>query len=310
MFNSFISYLVTFSTVWVYTGAECDRCCTVTMSKEFSNLADEVQTIMSRLSDDNEDFIQSVYVQNTRAPVIVLYSQNQIDDLRLLCSQDCPSNLRSVLSVDRTFNLSSLFVTVMVFRKRKVTRKCTQELLIFIGPIMLHGDGRYATYHHFFSHVNAALNGCSVDSSEIACDNFVTGSDEKLALVNAVKPTFHNTNQLYCMIHCKDNVRHHLTIIGVPSKFREQILTRLFGCNCVSESPDEETMDDRIADVMQYMRQKAADVVSYIQERILPKISGNNRVKWQESWLGKHQWTNNNCESANHLLKLQVRIIL
>ena len=83
-----------------------------------------------------------------------------------------------------------------------------------------------------------------------------------------------------------------------------------FGCNGVSEAPDEDTMDDKIADVMQYFLQNAADAVSYIQERILPKISTNNRMEWQESWLGKHLWTNNNCETANYLLKLQVRSYL
>ena len=98
-----------------------------------------------------------------------------------------------------------------------------------------------------------------------------------------------------------------MSTIGVPSKVREEVLARLFGCNGVSEAPDEDTMDDRIADVMQYVQQNAADAVSYIQERLLPKISTNNRVKWQETWLGKHQWTNNNCETANYLLKLQVR---
>ena len=26
-----------------------------------------------------------------------------------------------------------------------------------------------------------------------------------------------------------------------------------------------------------------------------------------QSWLGQHQWSNDNCESANHLLKMQVQ---
>ena len=125
--------------------------------KSSANLADEVQTLLSRLSDDTEDFIRSVYVQLKRTPVVVLYTDEQIADLRLLCTQDCPSALRSVLSVDRTFNLSSLYVTVMVYRNRKLVRKCTQEPPIFIGPIMLHGDGRFATYHHFFSAVNSQI---------------------------------------------------------------------------------------------------------------------------------------------------------
>ena len=67
-------------------------------------------------------------------------------------------------------------------------------------------------------------------------------------------------------------------------------------------------MDNRISDVMQYLRQSNIDetTTTYIQERILPKVIPNNRLKWKEVWLGQHQWTNNNSESANHLLKIKV----
>jgi len=30
------------------------------------------------------------------------------------------------------------------------------------------------------------------------------------------------------------------------------------------------------------------------------------RLRLSEPWIGQHQWNNNNCESANHLLKLAV----
>jgi len=274
--------------------------------KSSSNLADEVQTLLCRLSDDTEDFIRSVYVQLKRSPVIVLYTDEQIDDLRLLCTQDCPSALRSVLSVDRTFNLSSLYVTVMVYRNRKAVRKCNQEPPIFIGPIMLHGDGRFATYHHFFSAISAALNGTALASSELVCDGLVVGSDEELAMVSAAKSAFPRANHLFCMLHCKDNVRQHLSSVGIPTNVRENVISHLFGAAGVVESPDEDTQDDRIADTLQYVRQNAGDAATYIQERILPKITDNNRLKWRETWLGQHQWTNNNSESANSLLKLQV----
>jgi len=38
---------------------------------------------------------------------------------------------------------------VMVFRNKKVVRKVSQKPAIFVGPLMLHGDGKFATYHHF-----------------------------------------------------------------------------------------------------------------------------------------------------------------
>jgi len=160
-------------------------------------------------------------MQLQQAPAIILYNQNQIDDIRTLCSQECIPSLRSVLSVDHTFNLSSLFVTVMVFRNKKVVRKVSQEPPIFVGPLMLHGDGKFATYHHFFSSVNAALNGTTVDSKEIVCDGMVTGSDEEQAMVNAAKTAFPNSKQLYCMIHCKDNARHYMANAGVCADTRE-----------------------------------------------------------------------------------------
>jgi len=48
------------------------------------------------------------------------------------------------------------------------------------------------------------------------------------------------------------------------------------------------------------------DRVDYLQQRVLPKICNNNQIKWSESWIGQTQWSNNNCESVNHLLKMQV----
>ena len=274
--------------------------------KSSCNLADEMQSLMSRLSDPSEDFVRSVCMQLQQPPAVVLFTQEQIDDLRSLCAQDCTSSLRSVLSVDRTFNLSSLYVTLMVFKNKKVVRRSTQEPPIFVGPIMLHGDGKLPTYLHFFSSVSAALNGTTVASSELVCDGIVTGSDEEQALVTASKLAFPNSKHLYCMLHCKDNVRHHLTSIGVPTSVRESVLTKMFGCNGVSEAGDDDTMTNRITDLMQYVRHNNIDAVQYLQERVLPKIMTNNRHKWSEQWLGQHQWTNNNCESANHLLKLQV----
>lgn len=101
------------------------------------NLANEVQSLLSALSDPAEDFVQSVCVRLRRSPMIVLYTQEQMDDLRLLCTHESPSHLRSVLYVDTTFNLSSIFVAVMAYKNRKVVERTSQEPPIFIGPIML-----------------------------------------------------------------------------------------------------------------------------------------------------------------------------
>ena len=125
-------------------------------------------------------------------------------------------------------------------------------------------------------------------------------------MVNAGRIAFPNAKQLFCMLHCKDNVRHHLTAMGVSCELRERVLAKLFGCSGVSEAPDCALMDDRIADVLQFVRHNNIEAVQYLQERVLPKIVANNRHRWEDKWIGQHQWSNNNCESINHLLKLQV----
>lgn len=273
--------------------------------KSSLNLADEIQTLLTRLTNDDENFVQAVNIQLRRSPAVILFTKDQIDDIRTFCSEETDAELRSVLSFDRTFNLSSLFVTVMVYKNKKVVRRASQEPPIFVGPILLHGDGKYETYLNFFSTVNGALNGTQIGSSEFRIlEQVVTGSDEERALVNAARTAFPKTNQLYCMLHCKDNVRHHLITLGCPTSIRESVLSLLFGCNGVAEATNTNDEDDRIAQLMQSVRQNNLCVVDYLETRVLPKIRGNNQLKWAKSWIGQRQWTNNNCESANHILKV------
>jgi len=51
---------------------------------------------------------------------------------------------------------------------------------MFVGPILLHGDGKYTTYFNFFSTVNLALQGGGVRASEFrVIDDVITDSDDQ-----------------------------------------------------------------------------------------------------------------------------------
>ena len=43
----------------------------------------------------------------------------------------------------------------------------------------------------------------------------ITGSDDEAALVKAVRVAFPNSRQLYCVLHCQDNVRDYMTKTGI-----------------------------------------------------------------------------------------------
>ena len=56
--------------------------------------------------------------------------------------------------------------------------------------------------------------------SELKFDSLCTGSDEEAALVKAVCVAFSNTSHLFCILHCEDNVRDHVTKTGIEQSIK------------------------------------------------------------------------------------------
>jgi len=267
-----------------------------------NNLADEMLTLCSLVKDG--EFVRTVSFNSGHAPCAILYSNEQLQDVKRFCGADAPDNVRSVLCVDRTFNVSSLFLTITVFKNMSVVRCGTQQPPIFLGPMFLHGDGAFVTYLTCFMTLRGMLE-TDVQATELrTLDGLVTGSDEELALVKALRVAFPDSRQLYCVIHCRDNVRDYLTKTGVSQTVREELVRLLFGTDGLAMSPDENAFEDRRAQVLQYVRQYCVDVENYVASRTIPKLLTNCETLWKAPWLGVQRWTNNSCESANNLIKL------
>jgi len=233
------------------------------------NFADEMQILCSEVATN--DFVQAVFITKGHAPSVVLYNNDQMKDLKRFCGKNAPESLRSVLCVDRTFNVSCLFATVTVFKNKSVLRKRSNDFPLFVGPILLHGDGQFSTYRQFFAHLHDALNS-DVASTELRWNESVlTGSDEEQALVKALQYAFPGSPHLYCMIHCKDNVRQHMTKVGIPVHARERILELIFGSNGVSSATDEKLLDNKIAETMQYVNSQNMDINTYLDAKIFSK---------------------------------------
>jgi len=75
-------------------------------------------------------------------------------------------------------------------------------------------------------------------------DTILTGSNEVQALVKALQYAFPNSVHLFCMLHCKDNVRHYLTKVGILLQNREHILGLLFGPTGVGSAADEKEFEN------------------------------------------------------------------
>jgi len=108
------------------------------------NLADDVVTVIGLLN--SHPFVQKIIMSKGKSPTVVLYTEQQLADMRRFCCSAGDASTRSVLGVDRTFNLGPCFVTVVVYTCRAVVRNDTRSHPTFVGSMFLHWDGHSLTY--------------------------------------------------------------------------------------------------------------------------------------------------------------------
>jgi len=68
--------------------------CDGLQTKSSGNLADEMQSLLTRMSSEGQDFVQGVNCLLRKSPSVVLFTQEQIDDIRMFCCGGAPTNLR------------------------------------------------------------------------------------------------------------------------------------------------------------------------------------------------------------------------
>jgi len=56
-----------------------------------------------------------------------------------------------------------------------------------LGPVYLHWDGSYETYHAFFAHLQCKLDNINIIALEFGIGDLIVGSDEERALIKAVE---------------------------------------------------------------------------------------------------------------------------
>ena len=106
-----------------------------------------------------------------------------------------------------------------------------------------------------------------------------------------------------CTRHLIDNARHYLTDkIGVPSAQREKYLKEIFSDDKGLASCNDVVIFDNAVDNFrrQTLTTTATKFVQYFDRVLLPMLRDNVVA-------GPADWTNNNCESLNHVLKCYVQ---
>ena len=169
-----------------------------------ANLADHLQNLETMVKTDGS-FVRCVKLSENRVPAAVLYSDQQLEDIKRFCFSS-PEAKTTYFGFDKTFNLSDLHVTAGVYKNLAVKSKTTGDHPLFLGPILIHGNSDFETYHFFFSELSSRLRGVSSKP--------VFGFDDESALHGALRHVFHECFELYCTRHLKENVVDYMKVIN------------------------------------------------------------------------------------------------
>ena len=254
------------------------------------NLADHVLNAESMVY--THPYVKAV-THLPSGPSVILYLDEQILDLKRFCC----NKESTVLCVDKTFNLGDLFLTATVFKNTALTRRMTGEPPLFIGPAFLHGKSDFETFFHFFSHLSSLL-------SESEIGNMIIGTDDETAMRNGIRRAFPNATQILCTRHLKNNVLHYLKDkVGVIEKDRRRILSALFGDEGITHADDSVIAEHRVDQARQVITEVARTFIPYFEKRVLPLLLDYvvypSNIKSIDA-----NWTNNNAESINNILKI------
>ena len=106
-------------------------------------------------------FVRSIIRTSKRSPCIILYTDDQMTDIKNLC---CTG--QTVLGIDKTFMLCKMHVTVTCYKQMTVNKTRTNKPPVFIGPLFIHDNSDFDTYTHFFHHLKIKL----MDTNIKTCD--------------------------------------------------------------------------------------------------------------------------------------------
>ena len=239
-------------------------------------------------------------------PIVSLYTDNQVADMRRFCCGD-NNSFRSVVGIDRTFNLGPCFVTVTVYTNHSVVRTDSCTSPTFVGLMYLHWDGKYQTYVDIFTDLRSALEG-GVHTTELrVSENVVVGSDEEKALTKALREVFRDATYLLCVKHLKDNATDYMrNKCGVQQTVRTRLIERMFGEAGILNANDSVDFERQANDLAGECQRVSAQLGELFARHIRPAIQKCIfEPRQQNKWL-RRRWNNNACESINHVLKLSV----
>ena len=256
------------------------------------NVADNIQQLENMVTH-NHSYVRAIVRTNGKTPVTILYNDEQLYDIKNIC---CTG--QAVLGVDKTFNLCDIHVTVTCYKQLSVVKDQgdgTTAPPIFLGPVFLHDNSDFETYCAFFHHLKMKL----IDAN---LSKLVIGTDDEAAMVKAMTTAFPESTHVLCTRHLRQNTNQKLLDDAVDKTGRNAILNQIYGKDDILNSDDTICFEEKCSDLEEHCSQVSSKFTKYFTGRLktLLKTKVNEPVRKD---IVSQNWTNNNCESLNHVLK-------
>ena len=193
--------------------------CLKSKDKETSK-SDPVSALLDMQLEEEKPFIRSVTVDRN-SPIIVLFSDEQIKDLKkFCCNEDGPN---SPLCIDMTFNLGNFYVVVTTYKHLQLLTKRSNNEPVILGPVMMCMKKDRPTYQFLFQQINSHC-------PEIKDQLKAYGTDVELPLRKALELEFPFALGFVCRKHIVRNLEHKLkTELNLSDKFFRKVVADVFG---------------------------------------------------------------------------------
>lgn len=179
-----------------------------------------------------------------------------------------------------------------------VVMESRKEPPIFLGPIFIHDNSDFESFSNFFNHLRVKLINTNTD-------RLVFGTDEELALVNAITTAFPESGHILCTRHIRQNVKQKLTDDCIDKVDRNSFLEDIFEDNGLIHADDVICYEAKWEEI----EEKSKGISAKFHRYCVNKLKNTMLQVWEEHALPgnlNNNWTNNNCESLNHVLKRSV----
>jgi len=132
------------------------------------------------------------------------------------------------------------------------------------------------------------------------------GSDDEKGITKAIEHVFPLATRYLCTKHLKDNVRHYLqNKIGVEKGERDIIMAQIFGTGGITDANNTIDFESRSEHLETIINKQHPTFAPYFTNSLKPRLQ---KYVFEPSRRNTEHvnWTNNNAESINNILKLSV----